>query len=412
MKPQHLFFTLLMLAGVGCSPTPQAVKQQNETISENDINNTFVWPDTRVVTPADNPQECYHDKTLAAYIADTGFYDYEASCIDEQYCFVSSHIQPLKLPKEWKNNKELSDMVAFFNYMEIMHAIETDYDAYERFTYDPAEVSEEEQKEQQDPNAEIRMDFFAELDRISLESLSDKDLQKSICTFIGNIKKITNPNTLEEFNEEGMWDLTPVVNMLTETWLPDFETDSAKVIDWLKRSSPQYYLPDWMPDVFDRFLGQFAEPTLDDKMEIVNYFEEAEQFDEKLAWGFLSIGVHFLAPCEGLLQMAEQLLASGNYSPLLDPFWRAYREKYNDTYSCPSTWCYSPNLRYNHFRRMIAYTTLRHIEAHPEDELARVQYYFMVMHTNILRLNHPNPFGNSAATEAMMLYWNQMLLGY
>ena len=41
---------------------------------------------------------------------------------------VSSHIQPLKLPKEWKNNKELSDMVAFFNYMEIMHAIETDYD--------------------------------------------------------------------------------------------------------------------------------------------------------------------------------------------------------------------------------------------------------------------------------------------
>ena len=119
---------------------------------------------------------------------------------------------------------------------------------------------------------------------------------------------------MEEFNEEGMWDLTPVVNMLTETWLPDFETDSAKVIDWLKRSSPQYYLPDWMPDVFDRFLGQFAEPTLDDKMEIVNYFEEAEQFDEKLAWGFLSIGVHFLAPCEGLLQMAEQLLANGNYS--------------------------------------------------------------------------------------------------
>ena len=61
---------------------------------------------------------------------------------------------------------------------------------------------------------------------------------------------------------------------------------------------------------------------------------------------------------------------------------------------------------------MIAYTTLRHIEAYPEDELARVQYYFMVMRINILRLNHPYPYGNSSALEHIMLYWNQMLLYY
>lgn len=61
---------------------------------------------------------------------------------------------------------------------------------------------------------------------------------------------------------------------------------------------------------------------------------------------------------------------------------------------------------------MIAYTTLRHIEAHPEDELARVQYYFMVMHTNILRISHSYPYGNSAALEYLSLYWNQMLLFY
>lgn len=30
MKPQHLFITLLMLVGVGCSPTPQAEKQQTK----------------------------------------------------------------------------------------------------------------------------------------------------------------------------------------------------------------------------------------------------------------------------------------------------------------------------------------------------------------------------------------------
>lgn len=416
MKTQHFFLTLLILAGVGCAPTPQAEKQHEPTVTnfENDTTEVFVWPDTLATIPADVSQECYYDKTMAAYAADTDFYSFEESCIENQLCFVASRIQPLKLPNEWKGKKELSDMVAFYNFMEILHAIETDYDACERFTYDAADIdlNEEQLKAQEAEYAETRYDFFAELDRISLKSITNKGLQDRVKTLIREIKANESREEDEEQNEENIWDVTSSIDKLTESWLPDVFDDSLRYVSWDVKSSPQYYLPDWAPDVFDRFLGQNAKPTLEDKMEISKCFENSENFNEKVAWGFITLGVERLAPCEGILKMCEEIFASGNYSPLLDILWRAYREKYNGTYSCPSTYCYSPNLRYNHFRRMIAYTTLRHIEAHPEDELARVQYYFMVMHTNILRFNHPYPFGNSAATEYMLLYWNQMLLYY
>ena len=414
MKPQHFFLTLLMLAGVGCVPTPQAEKQHEPTVTnfENDTTESFVWPDTLVPIPADVQQECYYDKTLAAYIADTGFYAFEESCIKDQCCFVASRIQPLKLPNEWKGKKELSDMVAFYNFMEVLHAIETDYDACERFTSNASDIdlTEEQLEVKKAQYAETRKNFFAELDRISLKSITDKALQNRVKTLISEIK--ASASREGEQGEENIWDISSNFDKLTDSWLPDIFADSLRYASWEERSSPQYYLPDWVPNVFECFLGQFAEPTMEDKLEISKCFENSENFNEKIAWGFVTMGAEGLAPCEDVLRIFEALFASGNYSPLLDILWRAYRQKYNDTYSCPSTYCYSPNLRYNHFRRMIAYTTLRHIEAHPDDELARVQYYFMVMHTNILRLFHPYPYGNSAALEYIALYWNQRLLNY
>lgn len=351
---------------------------------------------------------------MAAYAADTGFYAFEESCLEDPRCFVARRIQPLNLPSEWKGNKELRDMVAFYNFMEVLHAIETDYDACKRYTSNARDIdlSEEQLKAQKAEYAETRKDFFAELDRIPLKSIADKTLQNKIKTLVREIKSSESREEKGEQDGESIWDISSCVSDLTASWLPDIFVDSLRYVRWAERSSPQYYLPVWAPDVFDCFLGQNAEPTIEDKMEMVSRFENSENINEKLAWGFIALGAERLAQCEGILQQCETLFASGNYSPLLDILWRAYRQKYNDTYSCPSSYCYSPNLRYNHFRRMIAYTTLRHIEAHPEDELARVQYYFMVMHTNILRISHSYPYGNSASLEYLSLYWNQMLLFY
>lgn len=414
---KYIFFSLAVatIALFGCTQNPTTNENEDtnplESIAETDSVEAFKWPDSIVHLTAANPQECYFDKTFAAYAADTAFFAFEETCIEKQCCFVASRIQPLKMPDEWRNDKELSDMVNYYNYVAVMHAIETDYDAYERYTNDPSDYDEEEPKAKEEADAKIRRDFFAELDRINLNALSDKKLQNSIKTFIGKIKEVVSSD--EETEDDDMWDISGIINELTESWVPDLDqVDSVGFYKWVELVSPNHYLPQWVPDVFGQFLGQEAKPTLDDKMNIFTCFDEAENYNEKAAWGFVVLGVHPLAPCEGLLQDVEEMFSSGCYSPLLDALWRAYRVKYNDTNSCPSTYCYSPNLRYNHFRRMIAYTTLRHIEAHPNDELARLQYYYMVMHTDILRLNHPYPFGNSAATEAILLYWSQMLLYY
>lgn len=78
--------------------------------------------------------------------------------------------------------------------------------------------------------------------------------------------------------------------------------------------------------MFDCFLGQNAEPTIEDKMEMVSRFENSENINEKLAWGFIALGAERLTQCEGILQQCETLFASGNYSPLLDILWRTLLE--------------------------------------------------------------------------------------
>ena len=54
-------------------------------------------------------------------------------------------------------------------------------------------------------------------------------------------------------------------------------------------------------------------------------------------------------------------------------------------YSCPSTFCYSPNLRYNYYRRLVAYAMLRHIDELPGDIIAWHKFLDLAMRENILR---------------------------
>ncbi len=46
MKPQHFLLTLLMLAGVGCAPTPQAEKQKETTTLRTSANGIYYWKTT------------------------------------------------------------------------------------------------------------------------------------------------------------------------------------------------------------------------------------------------------------------------------------------------------------------------------------------------------------------------------
>ena len=419
--------TLLYLAPVmgclvGCQPTATKTETDGNALetpvtTATDSAVVFTWPDTIEPLPAKTPPECYFDEALAAYAADTAFYAQEDACIEAQLHFEAHCIQPLGLPKEWRDNKPLRDMVTLYNFMEILHAIETDFDTYNRYnTYfgDYEDEDETEETEETDTIEDLKTELFAELDKISLAILPDKDLRDHVKALVAWIKSQVNDENESDEDDNNHWDITDVIEKLTSSWYPTGLDDTLFLANIDSRISPQRHLPDWVPDIYDRFVGSNAAPTPTDQTEILKHYNAALNFDEKLAWGYTMFGMHFgwMESTELLLPNAESLMASGNYSTLLDPFWRGYRIAYNNIHSCPSTYCYSPNLRYNHFRRMIAYTTLRHIEAHPEDDVARIQYYFMVVRPNILRLSHSYPFGNSAGAEAIDLYWHRKLLDY
>ena len=370
-----------------------------------------IQPETLVTT------ECYKDNTLTAYIADTAFYPQEKILIEEQFGYVASQFQPLELPKEWKGNDMFEKMVTFYNVMEILHAIETDHDAYLRYTDDGPDFEDDDEseisQEVENENEALKKELMAELRKISLESIPDASMQERIRSIIEYI----DHGNADVDSDVDVTDISDIIEILTD-WFPKLPNDSLVFKALLGPVFPNHHLPSNVPNVFSEYVGPDASPTSEDAEKIINNAFNANDFNAKASWNFVAMGLRLAdadydaAEVDSLLLIeAEKILTSGNYSPMLDLLWRAYRVKYNNKYSCPSTWCYSPNLRYNHFRRAIAYTTLRHIEAHPEDDLAKIQYYYLALHTNINRFN-PFPLGNSSEYEYYQIYWNQALLDY
>ena len=405
MKTQQLLLSLLMLVGVGCSPTPHAENQQNETpeILESDsVNNGFVWPDSLGLSRPNEPAECYLDPTLRAYSADTALFAEEEQFIEDQLAFVAHYASTITLPKAWSNHPILSQMVEYYNFMSFAHAIETDLDAYYRY---------EDEVEEGETDS-LLMALKEEYGRLHLNDLKKKQTRTKINDIIQWALSDEDARQAMDTLPDSPTDITLVNALLTDSWMDEMPDDSLELERIYCQAMPQGYLPDWVPDIYVHFVGQESQPTETDQEEVYKRFMAAESFDEKAAWGYVAMGMQMpFEMSEAVIREVEVMLSSGCYSPLLDPLWRAYRTQYNNLHSCPSTFCYSPNLRYNHFRRMIAYVTMRHIEAYPEDLQARLQYYNMVTHADIIRFN-PYPYGNSSAYEFVNLYWNHAILGY
>lgn len=403
MKTQQLLLTLLTLAGVGCSPTPQAEKQQDETTTNEEtktLSEPFVWPDSLYLTKPDAPTESYLDKTLRYYSGDTAIFAKEKSYIEDRLVFVAHYTPTIALPKEWNGKPMMRQMVEYYNFMVLAHAVETDVDTYWRY-----------EDEVEDAVA-LRKDLKDEYGKISLNSLKDGKAKAKINDIIHWALSDDDTRNAMDTLPNSPRDISEMIGQLTDDWMNELPNDRLEIEMLASRAMPQSYLLAWVPDIYEHFVGKESHPTETDQQEVFKRFMAAESFDEKAAWGYVALGMKMpFEMTDMILREVEAMLSLGCYSPLLDPLWRAYRIQYNDMHSCPSTYCYSPNLRYNHFRRMIAYVTMRHIEAHPEDLQARLQYYFMVAHTNIVRFN-PYPYGNSSAYEFMRLYWSQDIVDY
>lgn len=348
----------------------------------------FLIPLVIIACSNENKPDQLPDSTFNAYLADTSIFDGEDSV--DGYQFIAHIPQPLALPDEWKNNTNLCNMVDLYNFMQIGHALQTDMDAFLRFELSSKDMVKNWKK--------IKFDYLRDsLARTTAVQLRDH--------YIKIARAFEKAGEDEEIDIEP-FDISPLVDYLADGWLDtaiDYEVFSQRV-------SPE----NWVPNVYDRYVGMDApECYYDEQDSLYKKMMESDSFDEQIALLFTLSGIlrtgEYYENNNRIFARMEQFMESGTYSPLLNLLWRSYRVSYCDKYTCPSTYCQIPNLRFNHYRRLIAHTIVKHVAANPDDTLAAYQFFVLALRDNINRFGE-YMFGHQSAAESILIYWEKDVL--
>ena len=112
---------------------------------------------------------------------------------------------------------------------------------------------------------------------------------------------------------------------------------------------------------------------------------------------------------EPIMTVPYDSLVGGNAKPSYKMKKELYRnymsQKDYDTRMALLFMLMYANVRFNYYRRLIAYTYLKHIERHPDDKDAKIQFYFLAYRENINRFGS-YIMGNQSAAEYISLFWN------
>lgn len=347
--------------------------------------------------------ESYRDDAFLKLLADT------SAIVEERSLSANGHNAFVYysrffnlLPAEISfGNEQLNDMHDFYNFCLVVNDFFCSYDTYYR----------ESSSSGDDDNTELVKAWKASVDWLGNQQVfHDSTVHHQFLEALETgIEKFIN-----ESEDEELLDLDNIFERITQ-WHPMYkiaEEDQETVWEATQdKLNPQHYLPDGFHDIYATYLDNEASPTAEEMDELYKNYSSATNLGQKSAYLFTLMGRGSLKSIgrdtlEAFIKDAEAIFESANYSPLLPLLWRAYRCLYNGTYSCPSTYCYCFNQRYNYYRRLVAYTYLRHIQAFPDDDTAKLQYFFHCFIENILRMGE-YPFGNQTAAEVINLFWNR-----
>ena len=326
-------------------------------------------------------RECYRDEMFIAMLNDSMYkYKEEVYQIKDSGAFYASFEQPLL----WNDNGDttLRKMVDYYNFYGFVNAIQTDIDTWVRFDCEGTDYEVE------------MLDLWQQ---ITLSGLSNKSMRRRLKETLNDClsKEIDVSNIDEELS----------------TWKPD--VDSAQFEDILNTIRPQCFLPAYFRNNYCNYVGEDVIPDSIMKADLYLTYQSEQNYDMRCAMLFLLIGVNCLSysneSLDTLINDAEEILTSGQYTPLLPLLWRAYRVAYCEAYCCPSTYCDIPNVRFNYYRRLVAYTYLRHIEKNPDDITAKIQFSALASYENINRFGS-YPYGHQSAEEYCRLYWKYSVL--
>lgn len=330
-------------------------------------------------------QENYRDKLFVAMLNDSTLVQQEQALIDSgEVAFYAHFEQPLL----WEEGGDttLRCMADFYNYLYNLNAITTDVDTWYRYDQD------EEMKEK-------LLDSWR---KITFKGISDS-------WTVGRLKEARDVDT-EGKEDRTASDVSDVYRKLS-WWTP--EVDSVYYTDTIvPRISPQNFLPESLKEHYNDYIGQEASPTDTMVADLYDLYCKEKNFDTRMAMLFTLFGSTIYSSSDTsamLLKDAEEAFTSGNYSPMMPLVWRAYRVAYTDLHSCPSTYCERTNVRFNYYKRLIAYTFLRHIEQHPDDKVAIIQYECLAEQENVNRFGE-YMLGHQGAAEHIYIFWNGALL--
>ena len=331
-------------------------------------------------------QENYRDDRFVAMLNDS-------TCMAEEYRIQHQDSIPntvafyadLEQPVLWEEGGDttLRRMADWYNACMVTNAVTTDVDTWRR--YSDAE------------DGGIEQDMFDSWRKITFKGISDTMVKR-------RLKEAVEVST-ENTGDEEKRNVDDVADRLS-TWMNDIDEDCFD--SCIGHINPRAYYEPVMTVPYDSLVGKGAKPTDEMKEELYRNYLAQQDYDTRMAMLFMLMYAYYYDwddTAETLLHHAEEAFTSGNYSPMLPLVWRAYRVAYTLKYSCPSTYCDIPNVRFNYYRRLIAYTYLRHLERHPEDKDARIQFYFLAYRENINRYGE-YILGNQSAAEYISLFWN------
>jgi hypothetical protein len=265
----------------------------------------------------------------------------------------------------------------------VKNAITTDLDTWQRY------ADEEE--------GNIEVDMMDSWRRITLIGIYDTMARRRLKEAVREL--------IEKTGEDEKRNVGDVADRLT-TWMDDI--DEEYFDSCVEHISPRTYYERAMTVPYDSLVGQGADPTDEMKETLYRNYLVQQNYDTRMAMLFMLLGVSYYdydTIGDKLMRDAEEAFTSGNYSPMLPLVWRAYRVAYCQKYTCPSTYCDIPNVRFNYYRRLIAYTYLKHLERFPDDADAKIQFYFLAYRDNINRFGE-YMFGNQSAAEYISIFWN------
>lgn len=331
--------------------------------------------------------ENYCDALFEQMLADTTFL-HEERLIQEvdSVAFYAHMEQPMLWPDS--TSAELRQMVDFFNYKRVRYAVATDEQTIQRYEEDAESLN---------------LERIASWEKIKMLGVSDTAIKKALSDALA-IALYNNDQLPEGKNP------IEVLDELELELVADFPyIDSTQMKnEIIPALSPKTYLPKKMQNHYDSLVGKDAHPDQETIDDLYSSYLNENNYNTKLSMLFVLLFNYYWSSgdtADFLLKEAETAFTSGNYSPVMPVLWRAYRIVYCNKYSCPSTFCEIPNVRFNYYRRLVAYTALKHIETHPDDIAAKVLFYCLAFRTNIDRFGE-YMFGNQSATERIYLFWN------